>query len=119
MPPLLAQKTVAYIDQRAKAGTPFFLYVPLSQPHTPLVPAPEFQGRSGQKDYGDWILQGDAILGQVLAALDRKQLAGNTLVMVSSDNGAAGRVYPPLRGCKTNSPATEVCGCHERCRLLR
>lgn len=100
-PGLLAEKTTAYIAQRAKAGTPFFLYVPLSQPHTPIVPAPEFQGQSGQKDYGDWIMQGDATVGQILAALDRNRLAENTLVLVSSDNGAAGRVYAPLRGCKT------------------
>jgi len=100
-PPFLMQKTTAYIDQRAKAGTPFFLYVPLSQPHTPIVPAPEFQGRSGKKDYGDWMMQGDATIGHILAALDRNQLASNTLVIVSSDNGAAGRSYLPLRGCKT------------------
>lgn len=99
--PLLAQKIVAHLDERAKAGTPFFLYVPLSQPHTPIVPAAAFQGKSGQKAYGDWILQGDATVGQILDALDRHQLAANTLVLVSSDNGAAQRVYPPLRGCKT------------------
>lgn len=100
--PLLARKIAAHIDERAKAGAPFFLYVPLSQPHTPHVPAPEFQGKSGQKDYGDWMLQGDAVVGQILDALDRNRLAANTLVIVSSDNGAAGRVYPPLRGCKTD-----------------
>lgn len=100
VPPFLAQKTDTYIDQRAKAGTPFFLYVPLSQPHTPYVPAPEFQGKSGQNRYGDWMLQGDANVGQILAALERNQIAGNTLVIVSSDNGAEHRVYPPLRGCK-------------------
>ncbi len=100
-PPYLAQKTLDYLAQRAKAGTPFFLYVPLSQPHTPIVPSPEFQGKSGQKDYGDWIMQGDATVGKILGALEQHQLASNTLVLVSSDNGAAGRPYPPLRGCKT------------------
>jgi arylsulfatase A-like enzyme len=100
--PLLARKIVAHIDERAKAGAPFFLYVPLSQPHIPHVPAPEFQGKSGQEDYGDWILQGDAVVGQILDALSRHQLTTNTLVIVSSDNGAAGRVYPPLRDCKAS-----------------
>lgn len=100
--PLLAKKITQYIDERAKAGGPFFLYVPLSPPHTPIVPAPEFVGKSGAKDYGDWILQGDDVVGQILAALDRNKLADDTLVLVSSDNGAAGRVYAPLRGCKTS-----------------
>jgi arylsulfatase A len=46
------------------------------------------------------MLQGDANVGQILAALERNQIAGNTLVIVSSDNGAEHRVYPPLRGSK-------------------
>lgn len=94
--------TFREIDERAKAAVPFFLYVPLSQPHTPVVPAAEFRGKSGQSAYGDWMLQGDAVVGQILDALDRRHLADNTLLLVSSDNGAANRVYPPLRGCKTD-----------------
>ena len=100
--PLLAKEAITYIDERAKAGGPFFVYLPLSIPHTPHVPAPEFQGKSGAKVYGDWLYQGDWVVGQVLAALKRNHLSENTLVMVSSDNGAAGRVYAPLRGCKTS-----------------
>jgi arylsulfatase A len=40
--PLLARKTTSYLDERAKAGGPFFLYVPLCTPHMPHVPSPEF-----------------------------------------------------------------------------
>ena len=98
--PFLAKKTVAYIDERAKTGQPFFLYVPLCTPHMPHVPAPEFQGKSGTDKYGDWILQGDAAVGQILDALERNNLASNTLVIVTSDNGAEHRQYPPLRESK-------------------
>jgi arylsulfatase A-like enzyme len=98
--PLLARKIAAHIDERAKAAAPFFLYVPLSQPHTPIVPAAEFQGKSGEGQYGDWIFQGDAVVGRILGALERNHLGTNTLVLVSSDNGAEHRVYPPLRGSK-------------------
>ena len=102
--PLLARQIVKYLDGRAKAGGPFFLYVPLSPPHTPIVPAPEFVGKSGAagKAYGDWLYQGDWVVGQILDALDRHKLADSTLVIAASDNGAAGRVYAPLRGCKTS-----------------
>jgi arylsulfatase A len=100
--PLLAEKAVAYVDERAKAGGPFFLYLPLCPPHTPIVPAAEFIGRSGVDAYADWLYQGDWVTGQILDALDRHGLAGNTLVIATSDNGAAGRVYAPLRGCKTS-----------------
>ncbi|HUT58582.1 MAG TPA: arylsulfatase [Phycisphaerae bacterium] len=100
--PLLAKEAVAYIDRRANAGGPFFLYLPLCPPHTPIVPAPEFVGTSGVDEYGDWLYQGDWVTGQVLDALDRNRLAENTLVIASSDNGAAGRVYEPLRGSKAS-----------------
>lgn len=100
--PLMAKKAVAYIDERARLGGPFFLYLPLSTPHTPIVPAEEFVGKSGAQKYGDWLYQGDWVMGQVLQALERHKLANNTLVIVTSDNGAAGRVYAPLRGCKTH-----------------
>jgi len=98
--PLMAKKAVEYIDARAKDGKPFFLYQPLSIPHMPHVPAKEFEGKSGQGVYGDWIFEGDWVLGRIVEALQRNGLAENTLVMVSSDNGAERLEYPPLRGSK-------------------
>ncbi|MEO6741930.1 MAG: arylsulfatase [Chthoniobacteraceae bacterium] len=100
--PALGRKAVAYIDERAKAGEPFFLYLPLGTPHTPIVPAAEFKGKSETDSYGDWLYEGDWVTGQILDALERNHLAGNTLVIATSDNGAAGRVYAPLRGAKTS-----------------
>ena len=98
--PLMARKAVEYINSRAKDPKPFFLYQPLSIPHTPHVPAKDFLGKSGQGPYGDWILQGDWVVGQIVEALARNGLAENTLLIVSSDNGAEHREYPPLRGSK-------------------
>ncbi len=67
----------------------------------------DYLGKSGAKDlvggdplYGDWLYQGDDMLGQILNALDRQGLAENTLVIATSDNGAEHRAYPPLRGSK-------------------
>ena len=104
--PLLAKKVVEFLDNPARRKKPFFLYLPLCPPHTPIVPAPEFIGKSGvngrERDYGDWLYEGDWVLGQVLETLGRQKLAENTLIMVSSDNGAAGRSYDPLRGAKTS-----------------
>lgn len=104
--PRMVAKAVAWLEQR-EAGTPFFLYFPMCPPHTPVVPAPEFAGRSEAVDevgkdpnYGDWVYQGDHMLGQLLDALERKGLADDTLVIVAADNGAASRAYPPLRGRK-------------------
>ena len=98
--PFLMKKAVAYIEERAKASEPFFLYVPLCTPHSPLVPAAEFVGKGGAEKYADWMFQGDWVTGQILDALDRHRLSADTLVIVTSDNGAEHREYPPLRESK-------------------
>lgn len=90
--PTLARKAVEYVDRRAAAarrGEPFFLYLPLTTPHTPIAPTPEWRGKSGLNPYGDFVMQTDASIGQVLEALDKNGLADNTLVVVTSDNGCA------------------------------
>jgi arylsulfatase A-like enzyme len=104
--PRMIAKAVKWISER-KSGEPFFLYFPMCPPHEPIAPAPEFIGRSGATDlvrnqakYGDWVYQGDHMLGQLLDALEKKGLADNTLVIATADNGAEGRAYAPLRESK-------------------
>ncbi len=90
--PTLARKAVDYIERcapGASAGQPFFLYLPLNAPHTPIVPTPEWQGKSGLSPYADYVMQVDATVGRVLAALERGGVAENTLVVLTSDNGFA------------------------------
>ncbi|GAB5518538.1 MAG: hypothetical protein RhofKO_07890 [Rhodothermales bacterium] len=86
--PVLADRAVDYIDQAAATDEPFFLYVPLPSPHTPWVPTPAFDGTSQAGQYGDFVAQVDGVVGQVLEALDANGLAENTLIAVTSDNGA-------------------------------
>jgi arylsulfatase A-like enzyme len=69
--------------------TPFFLYLPLVAPHVPLAPSPRFQGTSQAGVYGDYVQELDWCVGQVLDTLDQRGLAANTLVFLTSDNGAA------------------------------
>ena len=104
--PLMLRKAIEWIG-RQKAGEPFFLYFPLGTPHEPVVPSTEFAGKSGARDlvrndpgYGDWLYQGDAMLGQIMTALEAQHLAGNTLLIATSDNGAEHRSYEPLRESK-------------------
>ena len=90
--PALTRKTIEIIGQRAadaQAGKPFFIYLPLASPHTPIVPTPEWQGKSGLGAYGDFVMQTDAAVGEILAALDKAGLAENTLVIFTSDNGCS------------------------------
>lgn len=90
--PTLAEKAVAWIDEQAAGEEPFFLYFPLPAPHTPILPTPEFQGKSGTNSYGDFCLQVDDVVGQVMAALDRHEIAENTIIIFTSDNGVSPNV---------------------------
>ncbi len=87
--PVITEKAVSFIERRAKdKGKPFFLYFPLSAPHTPWLPTKAFRGKTKVGYYGDFTAQVDWTIGEVLKALDRTGLAGNTMVIVTSDNGS-------------------------------
>jgi arylsulfatase A-like enzyme len=90
--PALTREAIAVIGRQAPAarqGRPFFLYLPLSAPHTPILPTREWQGRSGLNAYADFVMQVDAAVGHVLEALERGGLAADTLVILTSDNGCS------------------------------
>jgi arylsulfatase A-like enzyme len=104
--PLMIRKAVKYIEERSGEKKPFFLYFPMCPPHSPIVPAEEFLGKSGiagkEGKYGDWVYQGDHMLGQIMNALKRTRQEKNTLLIATGDNGAAKRPYPPLREAKSS-----------------
>jgi arylsulfatase A len=108
--PELVRRATAYIDRRAgdaRAGKPFFLYLPLNSPHTPILPTASFRGQSGISPYADFVMETDWAVGQVLDALDQRGLAENTLVFFTSDNGcspAAGIPQLEAAGHKPNGP---------------
>ena len=89
MLPLLVKHARQYLAARAKAGQPFFLYLALNSPHSPIVPTKEWQGKSGLGDYGDFVMETDWAVGEVLAALDAAGVSDNTLVIFTSDNGCS------------------------------
>ncbi len=95
--PELTRRAVRYVEEAAASPRkPFFLYFPLTAPHYPVVPAPEFQGKSQAGEYGDFVAQVDWTVGRVLEALERTGLADDTLVFFTSDNGpeVTGEVDP-------------------------
>ena len=79
----------------------FFLYLPHTAIHFPLYPGKAFHAKSNNGLIGDWIEEVDWSVGQVLDTLRELQLAHNTLVIFTSDNGGTARsVNTPLRGFK-------------------
>lgn len=106
--PKMIAKAIEWIEKR-DPQKPFFLYFPMCPPHTPIAPSAKFEGKSGAVDevkkdpkYGDWLFQGDHMLGQLLDTLEKKGLAKKTLIIATADNGADKRAYPPLRDQKTS-----------------
>jgi arylsulfatase A len=83
---LQAAKAVAFIEQNR--DRPFFLYYPAAAVHDPYTPAEARRGKSQAGVYGDYVQEFDWAAGEVLAALDRLKLTGNTIVVITSDNGA-------------------------------
>jgi arylsulfatase A-like enzyme len=90
--PTFTRKTVEFIREHAaaaKSGKPFFLYVPLASPHTPILPTPEWRGKSGLNPYADFVMQTDACIGEMMDAVEKAGVADDTLIVVTSDNGCS------------------------------
>ncbi|MFM9000117.1 MAG: sulfatase family protein, partial [Opitutia bacterium] len=88
--PALTERACAIITESAAKPEPWLLYLPLTTPHTPLAVNAEWKGKSGLNNAAaDLIMETDAAVGRVLAALEASGAAKNTLVIFTSDNGFA------------------------------
>ena len=87
--PTLRQKAADYILEASQKEQPFFLYFPLTAPHTPIAPSEKFKGKSGLNAYADFVLEVDDVLGHILNTLKKAGVYENTLVVFTSDNGCS------------------------------
>ena len=90
--PHLFEKATRHVESRAAAardGNPFFLYLPLPAPHTPIVPIEPFKDASGLNPYADFVMQVDHHMGELLETLEQNGLDDNTIVFFTSDNGCS------------------------------
>ena len=87
--PRFIEESIKVIKEHAVGDKkkPLFLYLALPSPHTPWLPAKEFQGKSCAGMYGDFVMQVDASVGRISAALKAASMERNTVVLFSSDNG--------------------------------
>ncbi len=112
--PTLRDRACTTIGKWSKRDEPFFLYMPLTSPHTPLAVNEEWRGKSGLNDYADFVMETDAVVGSVMKSLDDAGIRDETLVIFTSDNGCAPYIgvtdlerlghFPsgPLRGYKSD-----------------
>ena len=83
-------KAVEWMSVKADAarqGEPFFLYLPLTSPHYPVCPLEQFWGKGDCGGYGEFVIETDHHVGRILRFLDDQDLADDTLVIFTSDNG--------------------------------
>lgn len=86
--PDVTSKTIEFIQENAEK--PFFVYMPLPAPHTPILPTEEFKGKSGlDNPYGDFVIMVDWVVGEVMKALEEEGIADNTILIFTSDNGCS------------------------------
>ncbi|MGJ8643533.1 MAG: sulfatase family protein [Luteolibacter sp.] len=86
--PELGKRSATYIKEH-KGEKPFFLYVPLTSPHSPVLPTEEWVGKSGLNRHADFQMQTDHVIGQIISTVDDAGISENTLIIVSADNGTS------------------------------
>ncbi|MBT3227639.1 MAG: arylsulfatase [Candidatus Marinimicrobia bacterium] len=114
--PRFRDKAVEYIKDHTKKSPeqPFFMYLPLNSPHKPIAPNKEFLGKSEAGEYGDFVMETDHAVGQVVKAVQETGIADNTLIIFTSDNGPERIMYAihkefghdgsaQYRGCKRDN----------------
>eukprot|EP01051_Picozoa_sp_SAG22_P017436 SAG22_NODE_2689_length_2310_cov_1.448666_2_plen_353_part_00 len=103
----------SFITESAAAGDPFLLYLPFNHIHAPSSCGEGFCGRSARGPVGDSTEEVDSVVGEVMATIraPANQIAADTVVFYTSDNGAPMRPDGnlPLRGYKVSSKALSFC----------
>lgn len=104
--PDITKKTVQFINKNANTEEPFFIYMPLPAPHTPILPTPEFMGKSGLDNiYGDFVLMVDWVVGEVMKSLEEQGIADNTIIVFTSDNGCSDQADYKQLATKAHDPS--------------
>lgn len=104
----IADESIKFIEKQNQK--PYFLFVGLTAPHTPLSPSDEFLGRSKIGVYGDFVMNTDAIIGRITRAIDQTTNRDNTLVIVTSDHGPASYAGPRRRATASQMKELEQQG---------
>ena len=88
----ITDRAIGFMRRQTQSRKPFFLFLPYTQPHMPVTPEPEFQGKTRNGDFADVLVQIDAYMGRLLDEIDRLGIRENTIFIFTSDNGAEATV---------------------------
>ena len=83
----ITELALEYIAAHEGSDTPFFLFLPMTMPHYPIDPHPDFDGITGNGYWGDALVQMDHYTGRILDQLDESGLTEDSIVIFASENG--------------------------------
>ena len=83
----LTERTIDFMERSAQSNQPFFAYVPYTLTHLPVLPHPDFDGKTGNGAQADMLAEIDYNAGQILDTLDALTISDNTIVVWMSENG--------------------------------
>mgnify|MGYP005841474083 CR=1 FL=1 len=101
----IIDETASFIRRSVGEGRPFFAYCAHTGPHTPILPSAAWRGRSGLNDYADLVLEIDSQVGHLLGLLDELGVAGETIVVLASDNGCSSAADFPALLARGHNPS--------------
>lgn len=83
----LTTKSIDFMERKVKEKKPFFLYIPYTMTHMPVLPHPDFKGKTGNGDFADVLSQTDAYVGRLMQSVKELGIEDNTIFIFTSDNG--------------------------------
>ncbi len=87
--PNLFARADSFLNTYAQSGRPFFLYLALPSPHTPILPTKEWENKSGLNPYADFVMMIDHYVGALVQTTRDLGIAQNTLIVFAADNGCS------------------------------
>lgn len=102
--PNFFRKSFEYITEKAKDENPFFLYLALPSPHTPILPTKKWLGKSNINPYADFMMLIDAYMGQLTKTIKEAGIEENTIVIFTSDNGCSPQANFEILKAKNHNP---------------
>ena len=102
--PHFFEKSIQFVESQS-LEKPFFLYLALPSPHTPILPTEDWLGKSGLNPYADFVMMIDEYVGKLMQMLAEKGFDENTLVIFTSDNGCSPQADFDILGEKGHNPS--------------
>jgi arylsulfatase A-like enzyme len=86
----LTDKAIDFMKRKSKEDRPFFVFLPYTATHIPVMPHPMYAGKTGNGDWADLLHQIDQLNGRLLDAIDELGIRDNTIFIFTADNGPEG-----------------------------